>query len=117
MIAYNSPGARGDIETFIAYARPCSPKEPYRGAVELSVMVFLPVPLSWSQKKRMAAINGELHHVKKPDCDNYLKFACDCMNGMFWDDDCQVIRAIVEKKYSNAPRWEIEVKQLSGELK
>jgi Holliday junction resolvase RusA-like endonuclease len=112
MMAYNSPQARGDIETFIAYARPSAPKVPLTGALALSVSVFFPIPQSWSKKKQLAASTGQLHHVKRPDADNCLKFACDCMNSLFFVDDCQIVKKTVEKKYSNAPRWEIEVTQL-----
>lgn len=111
-IAYTDPKARGDIETFIAHVRQFAPKVPTTEAVSLVITAYLPIPVSWSQKKRTAAMTGRFHHTKKPDCDNYLKFACDCMNGLFWIDDSQVITATIQKRYSNAPRWEINITEL-----
>lgn len=38
-MAYNSPEARSDIETFVAYARPSFPKEPLSGALKAKILV------------------------------------------------------------------------------
>jgi Holliday junction resolvase RusA-like endonuclease len=38
---------------------------------------------------------------KKPDFDNLCKFACDVLNGLAWDDDAQIVEAIVKKRYTD----------------
>ncbi len=115
MMAYNSPQARGDIETFIAYARPNAPTTPLTGALSVRTDVYLPIPVSWSKKKIASALSGEVRPVSsRQDLDNYIKFALDCMNGQFFGDDHQVVKLSAEKRYSDRPRWEIFISEISG---
>lgn len=114
IIAYNDTKARGDIETFITYARPCAPEKPIEGPVRFEVVVNLPIPKSWSKKKRTAALTGKLWPVGKPDADNYLKFACDCLNGLAWKDDSQIVVAICSKFYSDNCGWEMVIEEVAG---
>lgn len=48
-------------------------------------------------------------HVKKPDLDNLAKTYLDCMNGLVWHDDAQVVQLAVHKYISPNPRTEIHV--------
>ena len=53
------------------------------------------------------------HTVKRDDIDNCVKFALDCMNGVVFQDDCQVVLLRAAKAYTNDPtraRTEIVVK-------
>lgn len=114
-IAYTDPKARGDIETFIAHARPHAPESPLTGALSVDTSVFLPIPSSWSKKKTASALSGELRPVSsRQDLDNFIKFSLDCMNGMFFGDDHQVVKLSAEKWYSDVPRWEISIHVLEG---
>ena len=79
------------------------------GAVGLSVKAFMPIPKSWSQKKRYAAMGGTLRPTGKPDIDNILKAIGDGMNNVVWADDKQIVTAHIEKFYSEKPRIEIMV--------
>ncbi len=36
---------------------------------------------------------------KKPDCDNIAKIILDALNGLAYDDDAQVVKLYVEKRY------------------
>lgn len=38
-------------------------------------------------------------HLGKPDIDNLEKFAMDCLKGLAWDDDCQVVSVHSTKYY------------------
>lgn len=112
-IAYTDPKSRGDIETFIAHARPSAPDSPLMGALSVNTDVFLPIPASWSKKKIEAALTGDIRPLSsRSDLDNYIKFSLDCMNGMFFGDDHQVVKLSAEKKYSDHPRWEIQIQEL-----
>ena len=73
------------------------------------VMAFFEIPKSWSKKKRLQAISGELQHMSTPDCDNLFKIVADALNGIFYDDDKQIVAASVSKHYSETPRVEIVV--------
>lgn len=49
-------------------------------------------------------------HIKKPDVDNLVKFIFDCMTGIVWKDDSQVVWCDAVKKYCDvSPKTEITV--------
>lgn len=49
---------------------------------------------------------------KKPDIDNYEKFIYDCLSGVVIRDDSQICSCRHDKRYSEIPRVEIEIKEL-----
>lgn len=49
---------------------------------------------------------------KKPDIDNYEKFVFDCMGGVVYRDDSQVVSCRHDKRYSENPRTEIIVRRI-----
>ena len=69
------------------------------GPCRLSVLVYMPIPSSFSQKKRKQALTGEILPAKKPDVDNILKAVMDALNGVAYADDRLVVRAFVRKAY------------------
>lgn len=83
---------------------------------ELPVMVtiraFFEIPKSWSKKKQTLASDGEIKPTKKCDIDNIVKSVLDALNGVAYKDDKQVISIYSVKKYSCAPRIEIDVKEI-----
>lgn len=84
------------------------PPRPIEGAIELDVKAFLPIPVSRTKKFKTMALQGLIRPTGKPDMDNLLK-QCDIMTGVFFRDDAQIVRASVEKWYSDCPRWEIKL--------
>lgn len=49
-------------------------------------------------------------HIKKPDVDNLVKFIFDCLNGIVWRDDSQVVWCDAVKKYcDDIPKTEITI--------
>ena len=86
---------------------------PLKGPVEIEAVFYMPIPESWSKKKKKEAV-GE-PHCCKPDGDNLLKKVLDLMNGIVYNDDCQVYKMTGIKIYDNNPRTEIKVvcKELS----
>ena len=85
---------------------------PLDGACSLSVLAVLPVPMSWSNKKREAAIAGVLLPVTRPDVDNYLKAALDGCNEIVYRDDSQIVSADVLKRYGDIPQLVITVRSV-----
>lgn len=49
------------------------------------------------------------HHVGKPDMDNLIKFAWDCLNGAAWGDDAQIVSMLAWKRYGENPRTEVTI--------
>jgi Holliday junction resolvase RusA-like endonuclease len=96
-------------------------REPLDEAVSVVIFAYMPVPASWSKKKRAAALAGEIAHTTKPDFDNITKML-DGLNyypprfkgdrqktPIIWRDDCQIVAAQFFKQYSAEPRLEITV--------
>jgi len=42
-------------------------------------------------------------HGQKQDFDNLEKFACDCLNGLAWEDDRQIVEAHTKKIWADSP--------------
>lgn len=48
------------------------------------------------------------HHTSKPDVDNLEKFVLDCLNGVAWNDDAQIVSSTKRKFYTEGkPKTEI----------
>lgn len=110
--AYKSKQQKIEESKVLAFLYQQRPQEPWSCAIKVAIKAFLPIPKSWSQKKKLEALNNTLRPTKKPDIDNLAKQVLDCMNGVFWQDDKQVVELSVAKYYCQAPRWEIEVKEV-----
>lgn len=80
-------------------------------AISLRVVAHHAIPVSWSKKKQLAALNGEVI-PGKPDLDNVAKAVLDAMNGVVYVDDKQVIRLVAEKRYSMEPKVEVYVHEV-----
>lgn len=84
----------------------------FSGACQIEIGLYMPVPSSWSNKKRTAALSGEIRPTAKPDCDNVLKCINDALNGVVWVDDKQVVDVRVEKRYSTTPQAIVIVQEI-----
>ena len=85
------------------------------GYIEMNVTAFYSIPKSASKKKHEQMLRGEIRPTKKPDCDNVLKIIADALNKVAYNDDAQIVRATVEKYYSDVPRVEVEIKESNCE--
>ena len=71
------------------------------GPVSIKMQFGMEIPKSVSAKRRAALIGKP--HVKKPDLDNMVKFALDCLNGVAWGDDSSISQLIAVKLYMAEP--------------
>jgi Holliday junction resolvase RusA-like endonuclease len=91
---YKSPEAQTDEEDLYWHLvnHKNRPEKPLVGPLGLNLRVFLPRPKS---SKRI------LPDVK-PDLDNYIKFALDCLTrARYWEDDKQICSIFANKCYTN----------------
>ncbi len=86
-------------------------RSPLDGPVELTVIAYMPIPTSWSAKKKAQAQAGDIRPVVKPDDDNIAKAARDgCMDRrkpiipIVFRDDAQVVDGHTHKFYDASPR-------------
>lgn len=84
----------------------------YEGALTVTLTVFASIPQSKPKKWKDAAAFGLIRPTGKPDLDNTIKTVLDALNKVVWIDDCQVVRLVCEKYYSDSPRVEITVNNL-----
>ena len=78
----------------------------------VTVKAYLPIAASKPKKFKVAALAGIEKPTKKPDADNLFKTVTDAMSGILYKDDKQIVRAVVEKAYSDEPRMEVELEVL-----
>jgi Holliday junction resolvase RusA-like endonuclease len=116
VVAY-TPAKTASYENLVkmAAAEAMRGTQPTARPVALSVTLNLQVPASWSNKRRAAAYAGSICATKKPDADNVLKGLKDGCNGIVWADDAQVVRIVLEKRYSETPCAVVNVVEVAGE--
>lgn len=83
---------------------------PVQDPVDVVVTVYRRRGMPSSKIGQARAERGEVVPATKPDGDNYLKLACDALNGIVWRDDGQVVDKTVRKRFSADPRLEIEIR-------
>ena len=75
-----------------------------RGAVTAVLSRFdLPIPPSWSARKRAAAITGEIAPTGKPDIDNLAKLGFGRHPQIVTHDDAAIVGVRAVKRYGIAP--------------
>lgn len=85
------------------------------GPLQVNLLIGVQIPASWSKKKKMAALTGQLFPTSKPDLDNSIKSVFDAMNGVVYKDDAQVVTTVTKKRYREAPGLWVSVMQIGGE--
>ena len=84
--------------------------EPLKGPLSCRLTFRMPIPSSYSAKKRNALNDGWM--IKKPDLDNLAKSVLDAFNGIIWEDDSQVCVLEVRKIYGEEEGVDVEVVNL-----
>ena len=74
-------------------------QEPLETPVVVCVYICLPIPASYSKKRRQDCIDKIERPLKKPDADNVAKAVTDAMNGIVYQDDCQIVSLHITKVY------------------
>lgn len=57
-------------------------------------------------------LDGEIQHTKRKDVTNMVKFYEDCIKGIAFVDDAQVVEFTARKMYSDEPKVCIMVRGL-----
>lgn len=87
--------------------------KPFDGPCSLELRIYRSIPKSFSRKKQNAAANGEIRPTTRPDTDNYVKGILDALNGIVVKDDSQIVDIVAQKFYSDIPRIEVVVSELT----
>lgn len=86
-----------------------------KGPLRAVFYANMPIPASFSKRKREAAVAQLIYPQSKPDWDNVAKTCCDAMNGVVFVDDSQIVEGIVRKRYSVNPSVSVMVEQIVAE--
>jgi len=89
-------------------------RPPITAPVRAQIIVDLPVPTSWSMKRRDAALRGDIRPTSRPDTDNYIKAALDSINAIVIADDCLVVELTTVKQYASVPQLKIMIEPLAA---
>ena len=90
-------------------------KEKFAGAVSVEIGFYFRRPkghFGTGRNEGKLKASAPQYHIIKPDSDNLVKFAFDCLNEVAWKDDTQVVRHLAEKIYDDEPRTEILIREL-----
>lgn len=79
------------------------------GPAAVTLEIVCQVPASWSQRKRVQALSGQVYPTTKPDIDNVEKAIFDGLNGVVWRDDVQVVDVTKRKRYGDTPGVRVTV--------
>jgi len=89
-------------------------RPPIGAPCRAEIMIDLPVPQSWSTKRRDAALCGDIRPTSRPDADNYIKAALDAINKIVVADDSLIIELSARKRYAAVPQLTIIVTPLAA---
>lgn len=76
----------------------------FPGPVEVSIAAVIPIAKGDSRRTRNDKLTGRMQPTRKPDVDNIAKAVMDALNGLAWQDDKQVVRLSVCKRYGEEAR-------------
>ena len=88
-------------------------KFPDDAQLDMRILAFYGIPKSMTKKNRELVNKRLLRPTKKPDMDNVVKIIADSLNGIAYRDDTQIVDCQVRKFYSDQPRVEITIKQIT----
>ena len=108
-----SPKTTVDYETKVAEAAQLAMggSEPLETPVGAYIYITLPIPASYSKKRKQECLLGQERPTKKSDIDNYCKAVFDGMNGIVFLDDSQVVSLHSTKVYGTIGMVEVMVKE------
>ena len=110
---YTDTKTREYEQNVLIQALPHKPLKPIEEAIKLTMIFYMPIPVSMSKKKRALAINEVLLPIKRPDLDNLAKVK-DALNKVFWTDDSIIVDEHLYKYYSETPKTEIIIETLKN---
>jgi Holliday junction resolvase RusA-like endonuclease len=108
-----TPKETVNYETLVKqlYVQQCCSKM-LDGQLEVKVKAYFSIPKSASKKAFANMQEGKERPAKKPDWDNIGKIITDALNKLAYNDDSQIVTAMVEKWYSTNPRVEVEISEV-----
>src|SRR5574338_1041721 len=89
------------------------PGPPLEGIVSVITFLYFPFPARISKKKKQQLATERVFSQKKIDNDNCEKIYFDCLKNAIFTDDSLIVQNFTVKIYSEEPRVEFYIKQIS----
>ena len=86
--------------------------ELFTGPLWMTLCFYMPRPKAhYGSGKNADKLkpSAPAEHIKKPDLDNLIKFVKDCLNGIAWVDDSQIVSLSADKVYARVPQTRIAI--------
>lgn len=110
-----TPGKTAQYERIVQYAyKSQALGRRLNGPIEATIYAQFGPIKSDSKKTWAAKLAGLFLPTKKPDCDNIAKTVLDALNGVAYDDDCQVIALHVYKLYGDTPQVFVSLREVEN---
>jgi Holliday junction resolvase RusA-like endonuclease len=87
---------------------------PLEGPLAVSLRFRLPIPISYSKKRRAAILAGTEPFYGSSDIDNYAKALLDSFNAVVFGDDKQITQLLVIKTPAERGGVDIHITPISG---
>jgi Holliday junction resolvase RusA-like endonuclease len=87
---------------------------PLRCPIMLVMFFSMEIPKGFPMDARMKLLRHEFPHLGPPHLDRLIAFVKDCLRGIVYTEDRQVICLHGEVHYSWAPKTEIYIRRLKG---
>ena len=83
---------------------------PSKELIYVQMTFYVAMPKSWSKKKKLE--KGGQFCDNNCDIDNYCKAILDSLNGVYYEDDKQVVMLKARMFWANTPRTEVTITKL-----
>lgn len=111
-----TPRKTKDYEKLVKYSfRNQYKGQALQGALKIRIDFYMYIPKNTSKKRRKLKNDKEILPTKRPDFDNLTKSITDALNGLAFEDDKQIVEAHIYKYYSDVPRAEITIQEVTND--
>lgn len=108
-----TPNRTKDYETLIQqYFKIKYPSyQMLEGRISINIVAYLKIPQNTSKTKTAEMLENKISPTKKPDVDNIAKSVLDALNKFVFNDDNQVSKISVEKRYGSEEKIDVIVEE------
>lgn len=85
--------------------------EPLSCTISCDIIFYFQMPISFSKKKKIEAIAGEILPIAKFDLDNLCKYYLDCLKTIVIVDDGLIVDLRARKRYSTQSHTVIQIQE------
>lgn len=81
------------------------------GRVKIQIIAHFEVPKCTGKNERLQMLENIISPTKKPDIDNIVKIVLDALNKFAFNDDTQITKIEVEKRYGETEKICVKIEE------